>query len=304
MRSGAVDLVIVGADRIAANGDVANKLGTYSLTRTVRHHSVPFYVAAPWSMVDLAASIGRDIMIEHRHADKIGEWRGSPTALAGVGVNNPAFAITPPLTFAGALDAHCQRLAACRRCANGPGVLPIVSLARAPRAMLVGQAPGKTEMSGGRAFAGPAGTTLFTWLARAGLDEPAARQLLYISAITRCYPGPHPSGRGDRVPSPSERNRCGDWLADELRIIRPALIVPVGRLAIARFLGAVSLDEVVGREHRVEHAGGESIVIPLPHPSGASSWIHAPPHRALLDRSLALLGERLHTRNATRRSVA
>lgn len=159
-------------------------------------------------------------------------------------------------------------------------------------------------MSGGRAFAGRAGTTLFTWLARAGLDEPAARQLLYISAITRCYPGPHPSGRGDRVPSPSERNRCGDWLADELRIIRPALIVPVGRLAIDRFLGAVSLDEVVGREHRVEHAGGESIVIPLPHPSGASSWIHAPPHRALLDRSLALLGERLHTRNATRRSVA
>ena len=94
MRSGAVDFVIVGADRIAANGDVANKLGTYSFTLTVRHLSVPFYVAAPWSMVDLAASIGRDIMIEHRHADKIGEWRGNPTALAGVGVNNPAFAIS------------------------------------------------------------------------------------------------------------------------------------------------------------------------------------------------------------------
>ena len=209
-----------------------------------------------------------------------------------------------PLALARALDAHCARLAACRRCSLGPGIRPIVSLARAPRAMLVGQAPGQTEMGGGRAFAGRAGRTLFAWLSDAGLDEGTARELLYISAITRCYPGPHRGGRGDRVPSPSERARCGDWLTDELRIVRPAVIIPVGRLAIDRFLGALPLDEVVGREHEVEHAGGRSVVIPLPHPSGASSWIHAPEHRALLDRALRLLRIRFEHLDKHDRSVA
>jgi uracil-DNA glycosylase len=202
-----------------------------------------------------------------------------------------------------ALEKHCERLSACRRCALGPGILPIVSAARAPSAMLVGQAPGITEMAGGRPFAGRAGKTLFRWLERAGLDEATARDWLYIAAITRCYPGPHPAGRGDRVPSPAERARCGDWLGDELRIIRPRVIIPVGRLAIDRFLGGVPLNEVVGREHDVEHEGGRSVVIPLPHPSGASSWIHVPEHRVLLDSSLELIRQRLGP-SRHRRSVA
>lgn len=201
----------------------------------------------------------------------------------------------PTPSLAAALDDHCARLTQCRRCANGPGVVPIVSRARAPRAMLVGQAPGQVEAGGGRPFAGRAGRTLFRWLAEAGLDESTAREWLYISAVTRCYPGPHPSGRGDRVPTPRERAQCGDWLADELRLIRPPVIVPVGRLAIDRFLGAHPLAELIGREHEVTHEGGRSIAIPLPHPSGASSWIHGPGNRALLDRALALLAARLGT---------
>jgi uracil-DNA glycosylase len=159
--------------------------------------------------------------------------------------------------------------------------------------MLVGQAPGQVETGGGRPFAGRAGRTLFRWLERIGLDEETARDWLYISAITRCYPGPHPSGRGDRVPSPAERERCADWLDAELQIMQPALIIPVGRLAIDRFLGAVALNEVVGAVHQVTHAGGRSELVPLPHPSGASSWIHQPGHSTLLDQSLALLRERL-----------
>ncbi len=170
--------------------------------------------------------------------------------------------------------------------------------------MLVGQAPGQTEIGGGRPFAGRAGRTLFRWLARVGLDEATAREWLYISAITRCYPGPHPSGRGDRVPSPRERALCGDWLADELRIIRPPVLIPVGRLAIDRFLGAASLADLVGREHEVEHDGGRSIAIPLPHPSGASSWIHAPGNAALLDRALDLLRVRLGVESPGARGVA
>jgi uracil-DNA glycosylase len=204
--------------------------------------------------------------------------------------------------LATALDDHCARLARCRRCAHAPSVVPIVSRARAPRAMLVGQAPGQMETGGGKPFAGRAGRTLFQWLATAGLDEPTAREWLYISAVTRCYPGPHPSGRGDRVPTPHERERCSGWLTDELRILRPSLLIPVGRLAIDRFLGTGPLAEVIGREHEVTHEGGRSIAIPLPHPSGASSWIHAPGNRALLDRALALLATRLGT--GARRSVA
>ena len=207
-------------------------------------------------------------------------------------------------SLADTLDAHCERLAACRRCGHESMILPIVSRARAPRGMLVGQAPGQMETTGGRPFAGRAGRTLFRWLERAGMDEPTARELLYISAVTRCYPGPHPSGRGDRVPSPAERARCADWLDDELRIIRPALVVPVGRLAIDRFLGAKPLDAVVGREHEIEGAWGRSVAIPLPHPSGASSWVHQSGNRALLERALDLLGARLGTASPGKRSVA
>jgi methylthioribose-1-phosphate isomerase len=95
MRDSAIDLVIVGADRIAANGDVANKIGTYALALAARHHDVPFYIAAPWSTVDPATPTGRDIAIEHRDADEIRDWRGTRTAPAGVAVYNPAFDVTP-----------------------------------------------------------------------------------------------------------------------------------------------------------------------------------------------------------------
>ncbi len=207
-------------------------------------------------------------------------------------------------TLAARLDAHCELLAACRRCAHAPGILPTISRARAPRAMLVGQAPGQVEAGGGRPFAGRAGRTLFRWLERAGLDESAARELIYIAAVTRCYPGPHPGGRGDRVPTPRERDQCAVWLQGELQIIRPTVLILVGRLAIDSFLGNRPLAELVGREHVVQHAGGSATAIPLPHPSGASSWINAPEHRVLLDRALDLLRERLAPESAAERSVA
>ena len=191
------------------------------------------------------------------------------------------------------LENHCRALASCRRCAHGAGVRPIVSLARRPQVMLVGQAPGKVESAGGRAFAGRAGNTLFRWLAQIGLDEETARRCIYIAAITRCYPGPSPSGRGDRVPSPTERANCATWLDDELRLMRPRVLIPVGRLAIERFLPRLPLEELIGCEHEIQHLGGTSVAIPLPHPSGASSWIHQGDHMTLLSRALAHIGARL-----------
>ena len=95
LRTGEIDLVIVGADRIAANGDVANKIGTYPLALAARHHDVPFYVAAPWSTFDPATETGHQIVIEHRGADELGRGFASPVTPRGIGVYNPAFDVTP-----------------------------------------------------------------------------------------------------------------------------------------------------------------------------------------------------------------
>lgn len=191
------------------------------------------------------------------------------------------------------LDTHRDALLACRRCGHAAGITPVVSLARAPKVMLIGQAPGQVEATGGRPFMGRAGKTLWKWFERAGLDEATVRRTIYIAAVTRCYPGPHKSGRGDRVPSPREQRACSDWLDAELRIIRPRLLIPVGKLAIARFLPDQPLDELIGRAHAVEYDGGRTTVIPLPHPSGASSWIYQGDHPQLLDRALRLLKSHL-----------
>jgi methylthioribose-1-phosphate isomerase len=95
MRERRVDLVIVGADRIAANGDVANKIGTYPLALAARHHGIPFYVAAPWSTVDPATPSGDAIEIEHRAADELGRGFVSSVSPRDVAVYNPAFDVTP-----------------------------------------------------------------------------------------------------------------------------------------------------------------------------------------------------------------
>jgi uracil-DNA glycosylase len=184
------------------------------------------------------------------------------------------------------LNDHVAALAECRRCENrGAGVSPVVSLAVAPRVMLVGQAPGQVEAQGGKPFAGRAGRTLFRWFEQAGIDEITARRKIYIAAVTRCYPGPSKSGRGDRVPSIEEQNACAGWLESELAIIRPKVIIPVGKLAIARFFREQPLERLIGKAHVVD----KRLVIPLPHPSGASSWIHQGNHPQLLKDALRLI---------------
>ena len=95
MKNGAVDAVIVGADRIASNGDVANKIGTYQLSVLAKHHGVAFFVAAPWSTVDMACASGRDIPIEQRAAGEVSHFAGTQTAADGAEIANPAFDITP-----------------------------------------------------------------------------------------------------------------------------------------------------------------------------------------------------------------
>jgi methylthioribose-1-phosphate isomerase len=101
MSRGEVDVVVVGADRIAANGDVANKIGTYTLAVLARRHGIPFYVVAPLSTFDPKIASGKDIPIEERPADEVTGYRGARWAPSGVAVRNPAFDVTPAELISG-----------------------------------------------------------------------------------------------------------------------------------------------------------------------------------------------------------
>jgi len=96
MKRGEIDCVIVGADRIAANGYTANKIGTYTLAILANAHGIPFYVAAPTTTVDLSLSSGYQIPIEERSSEEVTHIQGVPIAPAGTRAANPAFDITPP----------------------------------------------------------------------------------------------------------------------------------------------------------------------------------------------------------------
>lgn len=95
MRAGKIKAVVVGADRIAANGDVANKIGTYNVAILAREHGIPFYVAAPWSTIDLATATGEAIPIEERPQREVTHHAGTQLTPHGVGICNPAFDVTP-----------------------------------------------------------------------------------------------------------------------------------------------------------------------------------------------------------------
>ncbi len=101
MAAGRVDLVLVGADRVARNGDTANKVGTYPLALAARHHGVPFYVVVPWSSFDLACATGADIPIEQRDGDEVLRPLGVPAAPRGSAAYNPAFDVTPAEVITG-----------------------------------------------------------------------------------------------------------------------------------------------------------------------------------------------------------
>ena len=153
------------------------------------------------------------------------------------------------------LTELCPSLSACRRCADAGyfiGSTPISTLNAGAIFMTVGQAPGRHEAEVTHLpFSGPAGRRLFRWLAQAGFDEAEFRATQAMVAITRCYPGPHPAGRGDRVPTRAEQALCAPWLEAELALIRPRVLIPIGGLAIGKFLGNDStMTDLIGRAVR------------------------------------------------------
>jgi uracil-DNA glycosylase len=185
------------------------------------------------------------------------------------------------------LEHHRNTLESCNLCPDmiRPVVTgqPVVS-----PVFLIGQAPGIKEGKFGKPFAWTAGKTLFQWFSEIGMTENKFRQRVYMAAVCRCFPGKNPKG-GDRVPSQMEVKRCAAWMERELEMLRPALIIPVGKLAISQLLPVDRLNDVVGRIYRITVQQFESDVIPLPHPSGASTWHRTEPGKALLWRSLRLI---------------
>jgi len=187
------------------------------------------------------------------------------------------------------LSSLQRDLARCRACVEAG--YPLESLpVRAPfthqRAYMYGQAPGVEEGKERLPWRGRAGRTLRRWLE---LEEDAFYETFYCASVTRCYPGRAPSGRGDRTPTPREQELCEFWRDRELELLRPKLIVPVGGLALRRLLGLSTLTECIG----VRYERDDVPVIPLPHPSGASSWPNVPANREKLDMALALLRDEL-----------
>jgi uracil-DNA glycosylase len=186
-----------------------------------------------------------------------------------------------------ALAEHIDNLRQCKLCPLmiGPVVThtPVLS-----KVYLIGQAPGPREGAFGRPFAWTAGKTLFRWLETIGLNEQQFRSLAYMSAVCRCFPG-KAAGGGDRVPNPAEIKACSSWMAREFELLQPELIIPVGSLAISQVFGKVALDQTIGRTFRREYFGRERDIVPLPHPSGASTWFKREPGKTLLLEALQQL---------------
>lgn len=188
--------------------------------------------------------------------------------------------------------------------------LPVIAPGEGQRAYLFGQAPGIVEGEERRPWRGRAGQTLRRWLA---MHEDEFYATFYCASVTRCYPGRRAvqvglvapesdlsdipvaslpskhtrgqSGRGDRTPTPREQELCELWRDWELDLLRPRLIVTVGALALRRMLGLTDLTACVG----ARFARDGVPVVPLPHPSGASSWPYAPGNRERLDRALGIV---------------
>jgi uracil-DNA glycosylase len=184
-----------------------------------------------------------------------------------------------------ALQTACR---ACHVCVDAgiiPEANPTFSGEWGAPFFLVGQAPGPAERASRRPFSGRAGKELDRWMMRAGFSSADEfRRLTYIAALMRCFPGRNRTGTGDLRPPPAAVANCAHWLDSELELLRPGVLILVGQMAIARFLGPGSLEERVGRTF-----GSKPIMVPLPHPSGQSRWLNEQSNRKRLEVGLEQL---------------
>ena len=206
---------------------------------------------------------------------------------------------------------------ACRLCYDaGHAIVPgaVFRGSVGAQVMLIGQAPGVTEVEVKRPFNANSGRRLFQWLGQAGWDEDDFRDHQTMTAVTKCYPGKDKSGKGDRVPSKAEQALCRPFLEREMAVGNPRLIILVGGLAIKlMYPKSAKLRDVIGTaayfpptslgnpvnfdlaqaELLTEFDGSKDEngrwVVPLPHPSGASLWPNKPENKALINRAVCIL---------------
>ncbi|MFP3855393.1 MAG: uracil-DNA glycosylase family protein [Anaerolineales bacterium] len=156
--------------------------------------------------------------------------------------------------------------------------------------MIIGQAPGVTEVEAGRPFNASSGTRLFQWLEAAGIEEAEFRANQYMTSVTKCFPGKAKNGGGDRVPSKGEQDLCRPFLEREIKLVDPEIIIPIGRLAInLYFPTSRPLIRIIGQEK--ENDG--RWLVPLPHPSGASRWHQLPENQRRIVEAVRLLKRRM-----------
>jgi uracil-DNA glycosylase family 4 len=191
------------------------------------------------------------------------------------------------------LRALHARMMSCRQCLQaGFDIYPraIFSGKASAKIMIIGQAPGVTEVEAGRPFNAGSGTRLFQWLSEAGLEETAFRSNQYMTSVTKCYPGKSKNGSGDRVPSQAEQQLCRPFLHEEIEIIDPSIMIPAGRLAINLFFpSTLPLSKIIGTDKR----NGNKWIIPFPHPSGASRWHQIDENRKKIEKAIQLLQNHL-----------
>ena len=190
-----------------------------------------------------------------------------------------------------------REIAACTLCVAGgfiPSALPIFHGHAGQELMVVGQAPGPTAGERPLPFTGASGKVLQGWLERAGFPPGALHERFYLTSLTKCFPGKAvgSAGKGDRPPSAAEIALCARHLDRELALVRPQVVVSLGRLAAERLdptARRLPLAELVGSVRRAERAGHAFALVPLPHPSGVSRWLNDPAHRGRLEEGLAAL---------------
>jgi len=183
------------------------------------------------------------------------------------------------------LRKHQAACSACRVCVDAgiiPEANPTFSGQWGAPFFLVGQAPGPAERESRRPFSGRAGKELDRWMLRAGFASAEEfRRVTYIAALMRCFPGRNRAGTGDLRPPPAAVANCAHWLDAELEMLAPRVLILVGQMAIARFLGPGTLEARVGRTF-----GKQPVMVPLPHPSGQSRWLNDSTNREHLGRAL------------------
>lgn len=188
------------------------------------------------------------------------------------------------------LEVLQEEIRACQKCEEAGYITqanPLTAGSAGAKFLVIGQAPSRTDHETGQFYNGPAGRKLRGWFLEAGFEPEDFGTRIYAAAITKCFPGRLPGSSKDRLPSKAEQALCRPWLDGEIALVSPQVIILFGGLAITTFLSRAPLNELIGQTFEKDGR----LYIPLPHSSGASTWLNSEANRALLQEAIQRLHE-------------